>query len=55
MNGVSCQGWGRDQLMRRRVPVSPLPTPAKALAVAVEELLGEAPKAGKRGPTPKLQ
>ncbi len=32
-----------------------LPTIAKLLGVALEELIGETPKPGKRGPAPKLQ
>ena len=53
--GVSQQQIASFEVARRRVPVSLLPTLAKALAVSVEELLGATPKAGKRGPTPKLQ
>lgn len=40
---------------RRRMPISTLPLLAKALGVSIEELVGEAPKPGKRGPAPKLQ
>lgn len=43
------------EIGRRRVPVSLLPSLAHALAVGVEELIGESPKAAKRGPAPKLQ
>ena len=39
---------------RRRMAVSALPTLAKLLGVSLEELIGEEPKPGKRGPTPKL-
>ena len=35
--------------------VSALPTIAKLLGVALEELIGEPSKPGKRGPAPKLQ
>ncbi len=40
---------------RRRVPVSTLPTLAKALGVTIEELIGAETHAAKRGPTSKLQ
>ncbi|MFT3792950.1 MAG: helix-turn-helix domain-containing protein [Rudaea sp.] len=40
---------------RRRVPVSLLPLIARALAISVEELIGEEAKPAKRGPAPKLQ
>ena len=40
---------------RRRMPISTLPLLAKALGVSIEELVGEQPKPGKRGPAPKLQ
>jgi transcriptional regulator with XRE-family HTH domain len=53
--GVSQQQVASFEAARRRVPVSLLPTLARTLAVAVEDLLGETPKPGKRGPTPKLQ
>lgn len=43
------------EIGRRRVPVSLLPSLAHALAVSVEELIGETPKIAKRGPAPKLQ
>lgn len=39
----------------RRVPVSALPTIAKAFVVPIETLIGETQKPGKRGVTPKLQ
>lgn len=53
--GVSQQTVNAYEMGSRRVPVSALPTIAKALAVSIEELIGETPKPGKRGPTPKLQ
>ena len=40
---------------RRRMPISTLPLLAKALGVSIEELVGEQPRPGKRGPAPKLQ
>jgi len=43
------------EIGRRRVPVSLLPALARALAVSVEELIGEQGKPAKRGPAPKLQ
>ena len=52
--GVSQQTVNSYEVGRRRVPVSALPAIARALAVSIEELIGEPPKAGKRGPTPKL-
>ncbi len=39
----------------RRVQVSALPNVARLLGVSLEELVGETPKPGKRGPPPKLQ
>jgi hypothetical protein len=35
--------------------VSALPVIAKLLGVSLEELVGEEPRAAKRGPSPKLQ
>ena len=53
--GASQQMVASYEVGRRRVPVSLLPTLAKALAVSVETLLGEPDKrTGKRGPSPKL-
>ncbi|HET9049085.1 MAG TPA: hypothetical protein VFN29_09040 [Chiayiivirga sp.] len=43
------------EIGRHRVPASLLPSLAHALAVSVEELIGETPKTVKRGPVPKLQ
>ena len=52
---VSQQTVNSQETGRRRVPVSALPTIARALGVSIEELIGETPKPGKRGPAPKLQ
>ncbi len=52
---VSQQTVNAYEVGRRRMAVSALPTIAKLLGVALEELIGETPKPGKRGPTPKLQ
>lgn len=40
---------------RRRVPVSLLPSLARALGVSVEALIGEKAAPAKRGPAPQLQ
>ncbi len=40
---------------RRRIPVSQLSALAEALGVSVEQLLGNEPKAKRRGPPPKLE
>jgi len=53
--GVSQQTVNAYEMGSRRVPVSALPTIARVLAVSIEELIGDAPKPAKRGPTPKLQ
>jgi len=54
--GVSQPTMNAYELGQRRVPVSALPTLAKALGVSLEELLGESNTATrKRGPAPKLQ
>ena len=53
--GISQQHLLSFEKGRRRVPVSALPTLAKALAVSVEDLLGTRPKPGKRGPSPQIQ
>jgi transcriptional regulator with XRE-family HTH domain len=39
---------------RRRMQLTLLPRLARALAVSVEELIGEEPQRSKRGPAPKL-
>lgn len=46
---------GSYEIGRRRLPASLLPPLAKALKISVEQLLGEQPTNGKRGPLPKLQ
>jgi len=53
--GVSQQTVNAYEVGRRRIQVSALPTVARLLGVSLEELLGETPKPGKRGPAPKLQ
>jgi transcriptional regulator with XRE-family HTH domain len=55
---VSQQTVNAYETAERRVPVSALPMLAKTLAVSLEELIGTpepVKRAGKRGPTPKLQ
>jgi hypothetical protein len=39
---------------RRRVQVAQLPALARALAVSVEDLIGEEARATRRGPAPRL-
>ncbi|MGA2191716.1 MAG: helix-turn-helix domain-containing protein [Steroidobacteraceae bacterium] len=53
--GVSQQTINSYEVGRRRIPVSALPTLARALAVSLEELLGNDSATKKRGPAPKLQ
>ena len=55
--GISQQTMNAYEMGHRRVPVSALPVLAQALAVSVEELIGNQPAAAakKRGPAPKLQ
>lgn len=53
--GVTQQQIASFETGRRRMPISTLPLLAKALGVSIEELVGEQPKPGKRGPAPKLQ
>lgn len=53
--GVSQQTMQGYEVGRRRIPVSALPTLARALGVSLEELMGEpVTKASRRGPAPKL-
>ena len=52
---VSQQSVTSWEVGRRGVPVSALPTLARALGVGVEALAGETAQPAKRGPTPKLQ
>ena len=53
--GVSQQTVNAYEVGRRRMPVSTLPTLARFLGVALDELISDDPKPAKRGPTPKLQ
>lgn len=53
--GVTQQQIASFETGRRRMPISTLPLLAKALGVSIEELVGEEPRPGKRGPAPKLQ
>jgi transcriptional regulator with XRE-family HTH domain len=53
---VSQQTVNAYEMGHRRVPVSALPTLAKALGVSLEELIGQPiASSRKRGPAPKLQ
>lgn len=52
--GVSQQTVASFEKGRRRVPVSHLVPLSRALAVSVEDLLGEKSPARKRGPMPRL-
>jgi transcriptional regulator with XRE-family HTH domain len=53
--GISQQHMLSFEKGRRRMLAGALPALCKALGVSLEELLGDAPKPGRRGPTPKLQ
>ena len=55
--GISQQTMAHYEVGRLRIAVSMLATTAKALAVSVEELMGETTSGGKakRGPVPTLQ
>jgi len=53
--GIAQQTMAHYENGVSRVAVSHLPKLARALNVSIEELIGEAPKAGKRGPAPKIQ
>ena len=55
MMDVSQQTVASWEVGRRGVPVSLLPTLARALGAGVETLVGEPTRAAKRGPAPKLQ
>ncbi len=55
MLGISQQLVASYEVGRRRIPVSALPTLARALAMPIETLLGVSNGTAKRGPTPKLQ
>ena len=52
--GLTQQTLASFEKGRRRIPVSQLSPLAKALALSVEELLGEDKTPRKRGPAPKL-
>jgi transcriptional regulator with XRE-family HTH domain len=52
--GIPQQTLGHYEVGRVRVAVAQLPQIARALATTVEELIGEEPRPGKRGPAPKL-
>jgi transcriptional regulator with XRE-family HTH domain len=53
--GVTQQQIASFEIGRRRMPVSVLPLLARSLDTSIEELVGERPRPGKRGPAPKLQ
>jgi transcriptional regulator with XRE-family HTH domain len=52
--GIAQQTLGHYEVGRLRVAVAQLPQLARALATTVEDLVGEEPRQGKRGPAPKL-
>lgn len=53
--GIAQQTIAHYEMGRLRVAVALLPPMARALGVAVEDLMGEEAPAAKRGPAPKLQ
>jgi transcriptional regulator with XRE-family HTH domain len=53
--GITQQQVASFEIGRRRMPVSILPLLARSLSTSIEELIGGAPRPGKRGPAPKLQ
>lgn len=53
--GISQQLVAFYERGQRRVPIDLLPDTARLLGASIEELLGMAGKAARRGPTPKLQ
>jgi len=54
--GISQQMVASYEVGRRRVPISLLPSLARALSSSIEALIGEEPKSSaKRGPAPKIQ
>lgn len=54
--GVSQQSVQAYEVGRRRMPISSLPTVARALGVSLEELFGEKIQTrGKRGPVSRLE
>jgi transcriptional regulator with XRE-family HTH domain len=52
---VSQQTVASWEVGRRGVPVSTLPSLARALSINVESLIGEKTTPGKRGPAPQIQ
>ncbi|MFM7461772.1 MAG: helix-turn-helix domain-containing protein [Burkholderiales bacterium] len=52
---VSQQTVAAWEVGRRGVPVSVVPSLARALGTTVETLVGETPSPARRGPAPKLQ
>ncbi|MFZ1989314.1 MAG: helix-turn-helix domain-containing protein [Alphaproteobacteria bacterium] len=52
--GVAQQVIASYEVGRHRVPASVLPRLARALAISVQELVGEEPERPRRGPAPKL-
>jgi transcriptional regulator with XRE-family HTH domain len=52
--GIAQQTLAHYEVGRLRVAVAQLPQLARALATTVEDLVGEEPRPGKRGPAPKL-
>jgi transcriptional regulator with XRE-family HTH domain len=53
--GIAQQTLAHYEVGRLRVAAALLPPIAKTLGLSIEELLGEAARPSKRGPTPKLQ
>lgn len=53
--GIAQQTLAHYEVGRLRVAAALLPAFSKALGLSLDELFGEAAKAGKRGPAPKLQ
>ncbi|MCK9488184.1 MAG: helix-turn-helix transcriptional regulator [Xanthomonadales bacterium] len=53
--GLAQQTLAHYEVGRLRVAVALLPPLSRALGVSLEDLLGLPPKAGKRGPAPRLQ
>jgi len=53
--GIAQQTLAHYEVGRLRVAAALLPPVSDALGLSLEELLGKAPKASKRGPAPRLQ
>lgn len=55
--GIAQQSYAHYEVARVRMPISLLPQIAQLFGVSTDDLLGtrSTDKAGKRGPTPKLQ